>query len=191
MDPQKEILKISNPMLFSKQVVLRSFTLNDTHAMFAWASDPEVTRFLRFRTHKNLRETANIIAQWIAQASHPPYFQWAIVPRGSDTPVGSIGVVVVSAGDARGEVGYCLAKDFWGKGYATEALRLVLTFCFETANFERIQGCHAVGNKASGRVMEKAGMILEAGPLRHYYYANLLGYQDAMLYRALADDYIV
>jgi len=102
---------------------------------------------------------------------------------------GSIGIEVTNRYDGKGEIGYCLSKTMWNQGYATEALRAVLSFGFDVAGFHRIEGCHSVANAASGRVMEKAGMTVEAGPLRHYYRADLLGYQDAMMLVAFSDTY--
>jgi ribosomal-protein-alanine N-acetyltransferase len=65
------------------------------------------------------------------------------------------------------EVGYRLARDARGRGYATEAARASLTYGFEQIGLERIVAVAAPANAASRRVMEKAGMTME-GPGRHY-----------------------
>lgn len=59
------------------------------------------------------------------------------------------------------EVGYCYGSKHWGKGYASEALRKVIEY-LHGEGFPVVTAEHFVSNKASGRVMEKAGMVYEA-----------------------------
>ena len=65
----------------------------------------------------------------------------------------------------RAELGYCVGKPFWNRGYATEAARLIVAFGFNELQLNRIASRHLVRNPASGRVMQKIGMVLE-GTLR-------------------------
>ena len=58
------------------------------------------------------------------------------------------------------EIGWRLARDAWGNGYATEAARACLEFGFEDRSIDRVVSIHQVGNDASGRIMEKIGMSL-------------------------------
>ena len=60
-----------------------------------------------------------------------------------------------------GEVWFKLHPDFWGKGYGTEALKLILDFAFGDLNLHRVEAGCAVDNVGSARVLEKAGMIKE------------------------------
>src|SRR5690554_249989 len=182
------IKRISSPILSSRRLVLRPFTLDDTIALFSWASDAEVTRFLRFPVHHTIQESERVIKKWIDNEKHPPFFHWAIETRDEMEVIGSIGIEITSLHDNRGEIGYCLSKRAWNRGFATEALRTVLEFGLERAGFHRIEAAHAVENVASGKVMQKAGMTCEAGPLRDYYKADLLGYQDVFLYVAFESE---
>jgi len=60
------------------------------------------------------------------------------------------------------EIGYWVAPEFWNKGYCTEALKEVIRFGFEELKLHKIVARHMIHNLASGRVMQKAGMKLEA-----------------------------
>lgn len=60
------------------------------------------------------------------------------------------------------EIGYWVGKPYWGNGYATEATRRLIEFCFSELQLNRVQASYFVGNRASRRVMEKAGMRYEA-----------------------------
>jgi len=183
------IKSIGSMILTTKRLELRPFELDDAMALFGWACDPDVTLFLRFPVHESLSDSKRIISAWIDAARRPPYFHWALTLRETGKVIGSIGIEVANAHDRRGEVGYCLAKQVWNQGFATEALKAVLHFGFTVAKFHRIEGCHSIDNPASGKVMLKSGMRLEAGPLHDYYRSDILGYQDAMLLVAFADFY--
>ena len=65
------------------------------------------------------------------------------------------------------EVGYALARPYWGKGYMTETLRAVIVWAFTQPDIFRVQAFCDVENLGSARVMEKAGMMRE-GLLRRY-----------------------
>jgi len=65
------------------------------------------------------------------------------------------------------EVGYGLARPYWGKGYMTEVLRTVIDWAFTQPDIFRVQAFCDVDNLGSARVMEKAGMVCE-GTLRRY-----------------------
>lgn len=67
----------------------------------------------------------------------------------------------------RGLIGYWIARKFWGHGYVTEALKEVLRVGFEKLQLRRIHGSYFVGNDASLRVMEKAGMKKEGVQRSH------------------------
>lgn len=142
-------------VLSTPRLVLRPFVPEDGAEMFrVWASDPQVTRFLRWTPHKDEAESLALARQWAAdRQAH----QWAIV-RGCDGQLmGSIGVVPAEDDPALWEPGYCLGRDFWGKGYMTEALDAVVRHLFADHGVDRLGCCHAAANPASGRVMEKIG----------------------------------
>lgn len=184
-----DIRRVCSPILTSKRLVLRPFVIDDAASLFSWASDDDVTRYLRFQSHDTLQESQRVIKRWIHDAQHPPFFHWALERREDCRVIGSMGIEIISAHDNRGEIGYCLSKSVWNQGFATEALRTVISYAFDAGGFHRLEACHSVQNAASGRVMEKAGMVREAGPLRQYYRSDQLGYQDVYLYAAIADEW--
>lgn len=164
---------LGTPILETERLILRPFTAADAIPMFEnWASDPEVTRFLRWDPHKDWLESAQLLATWEALYQNPDYYQWAVCLRGADAPFGSISVMEGEEQDpacwhAPGldhsagvwEAGYCYGRAFWGKGYATEALCAVRDFWFKEVGGSWLACCHATENPASGRVMEKAGWV--------------------------------
>lgn len=146
-----------------------------------WASDPQVTRFLRWEPHKNALETLGLLAAWATLYPNPDYYQWAIVEKASGQVFGSIGIFNAALGDAGQkafwpeldpsggiwEAGYCIGRSWWNRGFATEALKAVTAYWFSHTDGDWLTCCHATANPASGRVMEKAGFVYHHDTVDH------------------------
>ena len=144
--------------LVTDRLILRRFELKDAPFMFKnWASDEEVTRFLTWQKHENIGVTEWVINSWIENYTDEKYYQWAIVLKEIDQPIGSISVVRINESIGEYEVGYCMGKPWWGKGIMAEALIEVKRFLFDEVGAKRIKAVHDVNNPNSGRVMVKAG----------------------------------
>jgi ribosomal-protein-alanine N-acetyltransferase len=100
--------------------------------------------------------------------------------------VGAVGLTLIPA-HAVAELGYWIAVDSWGKGYATEGASALCTFAFDALRVHRIQARHLVRNPASGRVMQKLGMQYE-GTLRGVV-RKWDVFEDLALYAVLAPDW--
>jgi ribosomal-protein-alanine N-acetyltransferase len=85
------------------------------------------------------------------------------------------------------EIGYCISKSYWNQGITTEALRAVINYLINEIGFKRIQAKHDSDNKASGKVMLKAGMEYE-GRLRNYNKNNVGNLVDCDIYSILKED---
>lgn len=176
--------------LTTPRLILRRFTPEDAPAMYRnWASDPQVTRFLRWTPHPSVQDTRTLLEGWTEQYSQPDYYNWAVERREDGVLIGSIGAFGNSNPmDEMIEIGYCLGTAFWGQGYMTEALEAVLDFLFGTVGYRRIEAYHSTKNPASGRVMEKAGMIYE-GTARQKYMIASGEPQDCRMYGILRSDW--
>ena len=172
----------------TERLILRRFTIGDVDSMFNnWASDDEICKYMRWTRHENKEETKEIIDSWIDSYSKKSFYQWAITLKGNDEPIGAIGLFVVNEFDLCGDVGYCISKKSWGQGIATEALSAVLNFAFEIVGFNRIETYHSINNPASGRVMQKSGMVFEG--LARQKYKSICGFEDSNMYSILKEDY--
>ena len=88
----------------------------------------------------------------------------AIVRKDDGQLVGSISFRP-NARHNKAEIGYWIGKPYWGRGYATEAVRAIIRYGFQELGLNRFYATHFTENPASGRVMQKAGMKYE-GTLR-------------------------
>lgn len=159
--------------LETQRLILRPFKIEDAEAMFfGWASDPEVTKFLTWNTHKNIEETKSIINQWVKEYEKPERLNFAIVLKNQNKVIGGIDVVGYLNGiNGTPVIGYNLARKYWNKGYMTEACQGLIDYLFSKGYSEvRIDAMSE--NIGSIRVIQKCGGIFletekEYFPLRN------------------------
>jgi len=147
---------------------------DDADAVFAsYASDPEVTRFLNWRAYERVEPLAVFLRESVSHWERSTgQFTWLLCLKGTDAPIGSIGVTFEGSG--RAMFGYVLAKKFWGHGMMAEALTFLVDWSLAQPSLHRAWAFCDVENPASVRVMEKAGMVRE-GLLRRWHICPTLG----------------
>ena len=165
---------IRPPVTFATaRLVARPPLVEDAEAVFAaYASDPEVTRYLSWRAYTRVHPLAIFLRECAArwEKSDGP-FTWLLCLKGTATPIGSIGVTL---GGGRAVFGYVLAKKFWHRGLAAEALTFLVDWSLAQPGIFRAWAFCDVENPASVRVMEKAGLVRE-GVLRRWHICPTLG----------------
>lgn len=149
----------------TERFILRKARMDDAPVIFdAYAQDPEVTRYLVWKPHKSIYETEQFLSACEQLWRTGKDFAYAITLEEDGSLIGMFGLHPMHL---KLEVGYALARPFWGKGYMTEILRTVIDWAFAQPDIYRVQAICDVENIASARVMEKAGMTRE-GLLRRY-----------------------
>lgn len=153
------------PILQTDRLILRKLTMRDASDMYRYCQDREVARHVLWEAHTSIWETRAYLRYILYQYRNGEPGSWGIVLRDTGRVIGTIGYMSYSPDNATVEVGYSLAREQWGKGLMTEALRAVIDESFRTLKLHRIEAMHFTDNPASGRVMEKCGMTHE-GHLR-------------------------
>ncbi|NLJ96133.1 MAG: GNAT family N-acetyltransferase [Clostridiales bacterium] len=144
------------------RLILRRFRVDDAEDMYRnWASDIETLKFLSWGPHSDIEVTQRRILSWINRYDEPSVYNWAIYLKSIKQVIGSISVEIASDKDKSCEIGYCIGKEYWGREIVLEALRAVMHYLSCEVGYEKIIAKHDVMNKASGRVMQKAGMEYE------------------------------
>ncbi|MBD2259566.1 GNAT family N-acetyltransferase [Pseudanabaena sp. FACHB-2040] len=141
---------------------MRPIQVSDLDALAAIWADPEVTCFLPSQGVPISREnTEKALQSFISHWQQRSYGVWAIVENTSPFEmVGYCGLRYLSElGEV--EVLYGLARDYWGRGIATQAVRASISYGFNVANLDRIVAMVMPDNQASRRVIEKAGLHYE------------------------------
>ena len=146
----------------TSRLILRRAVREDAEPMFRnWASDPEVTKFLTWPAHSNIAVSEMVIGSWLQEYQKESYYQWMIVLKELDEPIGSISVVRQNDRVEEAEIGYCIGSQWWHKGIMTEALSAVIEYLFTEVGMNRVAARHDPNNPHSGGVMRKCGMKYE------------------------------
>jgi len=147
------------------RLALRRPRASDADAIFArYASDPEVTRLVGWPRHQSVDDTRGFLRFSDAEWERAPAGAYLIESRETGALLGSTGFVFEAP--HRAVTGYVLAKDAWGRGYATEALGAMVATARPLGVRRLYALCHHE-HRASARVLEKCGFSLE-GRLRAY-----------------------
>lgn len=175
------------PQLPTERMLLRRLTMDDSGDVFAYASDPGVTATLTWDTHLSIDDTIAFLNQVLQSYEGGLGAVWGIQYQGTHAVIGTISFNNLHQGGYVGEVGYALARPYWGQGLMTEALYAVLDYGFRHMGLRRIEATCRVDNVGSYRVMEKCGMQLD-GILRDARYVK--GRLETIrLYSILRRDY--
>jgi len=173
----------------TERLILRRFKPSDAEYMFRnWATDSEVSKFLSWNPHKNLNETNQIVDIWINDYAKKNRYNWAIELKGFHEIIGQISLVGLNEKYYSCEIGYSVGRFFWGKGIMTEALKAVISYLFSDIGMNRIEAKYNTLNPASGRVMQKAGMVHE-GILRQVQIDKYGDFYDLAVYSILKSEY--
>lgn len=153
---------LKRPVITTPRLVLRDFNEEDWRAVHEYATDLEVVRYMPWGPNSE-KETSAFIERVLAAQDERPRtkFEFAVTLGESGTLIGGCGIRVASKRDRSANMGYCLRRDAWGRGYATEAAAAVLEFGFDVLNSHRIFATCDTENLASARVLEKVGMRRE------------------------------
>jgi len=169
------------------RLTLRKIDLGDADMMFRnWANDDDVSRYMRWATHKDAEETKTIIQNWFDGYKENNKYHWGICLESGEM-IGSVGMMMTAEYDFKAEIGYCIGRKWWGEGYTSEAVKAVIDYMFQNTDIERIEAYHSVENPASGKVMAKAGMRHEG--FARSKYKNRDGFQDCDLYGIVRNEW--
>jgi len=147
--------------LTTERLIIRRLDISDSYAFFAYRSLPEVYEFQSFKP-VDIRDADKFIS---GIAKHPnipkTWIQLAVCLKRNNELIGDIGIHFLED-DVQIEIGYTIAPDFQGQGYATEALHKVIDYLFSGLNKHRIVASVDPNNKRSLKFIEKFGMRKEA-----------------------------
>jgi RimJ/RimL family protein N-acetyltransferase len=144
------------PSLETERLTLRPFREADVDAFFELSQDPDVMRYVGDRRVPTLQETWRAVAGWLGHWALRGYGHWAIEERNAGRLIGRAGII--NPVDWPGpEVGYLLGREWWGKGYATEAAQAAMDWGFEERGFDDLLSLIDSANTASIAVALRLG----------------------------------
>ncbi len=173
--------------LETERLLLRPFCMSDAPTVQRLAGDYAIAKTTGTIPHPYEDGMAE---EWIA--THAPNVRtgqswaWAVMRRADEALLGAMGLGR-DAKNNSAELGYWIGKPYWGNGYGTEAARAVVAHGFAALDLHRIHARHMASNPASGRIMQKIGMVQE-GRLREAE-VRFGERHDMVLYAVLRGEY--
>jgi [ribosomal protein S5]-alanine N-acetyltransferase len=157
--------------LETDRLALRRPVEGDAGVIFSrYAADPDVTRYLGWPRHRSIADTRDFLAVSDAEWARWPAGPYLIWSRADGSLLGGTGFAFETP--SRAMTGYVLAKDAWGRGYATEALGAMVRVASSLGIRRLYALCHT-DHPLSAHVLEKCGFERE-GILRcHTEFPNL------------------
>lgn len=175
------------PTIETDRLILRKMTPGDAEAIFAYASDLEVTRYVVWDTHRTIEDSKAFLDLTVRGYESGAGPTWGVVYKGDHRFIGTCGFASLEPEHARAEIGYVISKEYRGRGLAPEAVRAMISFGFREMGLHRIEARCIAENAASARVMQKAGMTHE-GTLRQREFIKG-AYRDMEMYSILKGEH--
>lgn len=142
----------------TERLILRDWQIEDLDDLYEYAKNPNVGPMSGWEPHSSKEMSLNILKHYIEKDE-----RWAIELKDNRKVIGSI---KLCADENRGKykakyISFVLSFDYWGKGYATEAVKRVVAYVFEEMDIDLLSAFHFPHNNRSKRVIEKCGFQYE------------------------------
>ncbi len=157
---------------FNQNIFIRKLISSDSKDINRHINDKEIAKWtLRIPHPYKEIDALRFIKESKYNLKKKTAYAFGIVLQKTDTVIGIIDLHSVCWESKNAEIGYWIGREYWGKGIATEAVKLVLTYGFEKLKLKRIYAKVFSGNKASLKVLQKNGFKKE-GILRKSRFKN-------------------
>ena len=170
----------------TSRLLLQRLRYEDAEEIFyCYASKPETTKFLSWRMHRSIEDTRAFVRYALESWNLGLDYTFSIREKESGKFIGSFGVIHE---DGKIQFGYVLSPTYWGRGYATEACKAILSILKTFPSLYRIGTFVDTENVASIRVLTKSGLKEEARLKKWFRFVNQDNQpKDCILFYLLLD----
>ncbi len=173
--------------IVTERLALRRFRASDAATLSEYRSDPAVARYQSWTAPYPLAQAeATVATLATGDPGRPGWFQYAIERTADHTHLGDVGVLLHD-NLRQAEIGFTLAAQHHGRGYATEAVRAVLDHLFHVQRLHKVSAECDARNAASARLLERAGFTREGLRRSHTWIKE--EWTDDLLYGLLATEW--
>jgi len=149
------------PQLESENLIFREVNSQDVEDIFKIYSDPEVAKYDWYYPITTKDEALFIINRYKREFENKEEITWGVARKDDKKILGYCCLGSFNDASRRSEIGYGFNRDEWNKGYATEAIKVLVKFGFDIMDFNRIEATVTLGNDASVRALNKANFLQE------------------------------
>lgn len=175
------------PTLESERLQYRAFTMEDAKDIFSIRSNPKVMQYMDSDHHQSIADAEKFVANNLEQYKNRNGFFWAIIEKSSGLFIGDFSYWNIDKKNCRGEIGYTLKPEFWGKGYMKETMQTLLSFGLHQANMHSIEANINPNNESSKKALLRMGFRKEAYYRENYFFDGK--FLDSEIYSLLASDF--
>ncbi len=174
------------PELESERLLYRAYKKEDTETLFNIRSHKDVSKYMDTTIPKRTEDTEKRIEGYHTAFTENKGITWAIIEKDSNTLIGDFGIWRIDRQNSRGEIGYILHPDFWGKGYMKECMNTLIRYGFNDINLHSYVANVNIENENSKALLLKFGFKLEAYFRENFYYDGR--FLDSEIYCLLKSD---
>jgi RimJ/RimL family protein N-acetyltransferase len=172
--------------LETERLFLRQFRDSDLEVFLEYRNDPEVAKYQGWDVPYPKKKAIKFVEHM--KSAVPMQSQWlqvAVELKSTQRMIGDVAFFIKRDDERQALIGYSLARPFWGKGYAVEAVSCLLAYLFNDLNLHRVIAECDVENVPSWRLLEKLGFRREAHLIENIFFKGAYGseYQYAVLGR--------
>jgi RimJ/RimL family protein N-acetyltransferase len=175
------------PLLETTRLRLRALADADLPALFGIFSDPQAMRYWSRPAMTDVAEAETLLREIQRHAEAETLFQWGIARREDDLVIGTCTLFRIDREHRRGELGYILRRDHWGRGLAHEALTALVSHAFGPMGLHRLEADIDPRNAGSIRSVERLGFKPEGRLRERYFVAGEI--QDSLIYGLLSPEW--
>ncbi len=145
-----------SPTIETGRLILRRYKESDIDAIYEIITDKRLTKYIKF-PDLTMEEELECIKEWIRDADIDKYEKWVIEHKDTGVVVGNISVNGVNKKHNYCNIGYVIRYNYWGNGYASEALKVVSDYLLKDRGYYLVECSCNERNIQSSKVMIKAG----------------------------------
>jgi ribosomal-protein-alanine N-acetyltransferase len=174
--------------LETQRLILREFRDDDESVVLAYQSNPRYMRYYPI-IGRTFEEVRDFIQMFLEQQQVVPRIKYQLVVtlKANQKLIGNCGIRMDKPDSCQADIGFELSPEYWGKGYASEAVREIITFGFTKLGIHRIWAECIANNLRVVSVLDKLGMRLEGRLVEKVYFKEC--WWDTLIFALLETEW--
>ena len=154
-------MQMFTPKLETERLILRQIKNEDVDAIFnCWMQDEDVSRYMCWKANKDINKAQEFVKFELENLENDKWNRWIILLKQTNEIIGTC-LIYYNDEENNWDISYNLGKEYWGKGYISEAMYRVMEYAINELTIEECIAVHAIENPESGRVLQKLGFSYE------------------------------
>ena len=178
------------PFIEMEKYNLRKVKMSDYKEIFKIYSCEETLKFEGISTLEDEDQAKEYIDSILKGYENKIFIRWAISRKESDKIIGLVALHHIDYRNYNAQIGYILNKDYWNKNIMSEVVSIIIEFLFDNTDLHRLEVNIDKENKASIKLAEKVGFIVEGIKIECAYNKSMNKYEDRIIMGLLKNRYL-